>query len=152
MHEHIFLNIHRSPVIYFLCMWLHDEWRKGRNSQDKYLAMKSVYYSHEIAHQLRSSTQLHSLLYCWFFVCLFYFVLVVCLLGGRSVCGVYLGGIVTIYSKLAEILNILLMEIKVSAMQVNYRKYQSGIQGLIGLIIPLYFCRAALLFEFLCKY
>jgi len=61
--------------------------------------------------------------------------------------------LVTIHFKLAEIHNVLLREIKISAIQVDHRKLdQTGIQGLLGLHIPLYFCTVALLFGFPCNY
>lgn len=93
--------------------------------------MYSLNYSQLIAHHMRSCRTV-----CYtrlgFFVRVFSVVRFsfVCLFGWF---------LVTIYFKLEEILSILLRETRVSAMQVDYRKDQAGIRGLVGLNIALYF-------------
>lgn len=92
--------------------------------------MNSLNYSQQIAHLMRSCrTVCYTIGFGLFFFFLVRF-LFVCL---------FRWFLVTIYFKLEEILSILLRETRVSAMQVDYRKSQTGIQGLVGLNIALYF-------------
>lgn len=76
------------------------------------------------------------------FFCFVLFLLAFCLFA-------YFGWfLVKIYFKLEEILSILLRETRVPAMQADYRRSQTGIQGLVGLNIALYL--SVLIAQLLC--